>query len=93
MPAGFGGLTDTYWNGQRVVARRLKGTVGESPSGWWCSKLKGQIRQVVEVTYYDMVFYIDNQDGSGWIKVTEGRGMPDYPHKSLPISKILEGTV
>jgi hypothetical protein len=82
--------SQTRWNGQPVVARRLKGVVGESPKGWWCSKLAGQARRVVEVRYYDSVFYVDDEDGSGWIKITEGRGMPDWPHRSLPISQITE---
>jgi hypothetical protein len=95
MPLGFDTTGKTYWNGQLSACRRLRAIVGQSPSGWWCAKLAGQERDVVEVTYYDAVFYIDNQNGSGWEKVTEGRGQPIHPHRALPISritKILEET-
>ena len=36
------------------------------------------------------IFYIDNEDGEGLRKVTEGKGMWTYPHKSLSIEKELE---
>ena len=82
----------TYWNGEPVKARKVKVLVGDSPKPtWWCAELAGTTRQAVEVdTGYGKPFYIDNIDGSGWAKVTIGRGAPDIGHRSLPVHKVLE---
>lgn len=80
----------TYWNGEPCVARRVLVRVGRSPvSTWWCAKLEGTEREAVEVRYGRETFYLDDADGSGWSKVTEGRGSPWCYHASLPVDTVL----
>lgn len=81
----------TFWNGEPTPARVVKVIVGEPPRAtWWCADLAGTEREAVEVTYGDSSFYLDNADGSGWRKVTTGRGLPDCFHASLPVSEVIE---
>jgi hypothetical protein len=78
-------LTETYWNGEPTPARKVRVRVGESPvRTWWCAPLAGSERKAVEVRYGDRVFYLDNEDGSGWRKVTTGHGSPNVGHSGLP---------
>ena len=81
----------TFWNGEPCLARRVRVIIGESPvPTWWCFALAGQIREAVEVKYGDQLFYLDNDDGSGWWKVTEGKGSPGWAHRSLPVATVME---
>jgi hypothetical protein len=75
----------TFWNYEPTPARKVRVIVGKSlrPT-WWCAELAGQERAAVEVNYYGEKFYLDDEDGSGWNKVTRGRGGPDWGHSSLP---------
>lgn len=76
----------TFWNGEPCTARKVEVTVGKSPrSTWWCADLEGKKRQAVEVEYNGSKFYLDNEDGSGWHKVTVGRGSPAFYHASIPV--------
>jgi hypothetical protein len=80
----------TYWNYERATARRVRVVVGDAPKGGWCEGLTGTARDAVEVLYDEQdPFYLDNEDGSGWRKVTEGRGGPEWPHSSLPVKRVL----
>lgn len=52
--------------------------------------LQGQRVAAVEVVLDGVNFgggtiYLDNRDGSGWYKVTEGRGSPRIGHAELPL--------
>lgn len=80
----------TYWNGEPTECRRVTVIVGtaERPS-WWCADLAGQQRAAVEVTYYGVASYLDDEDGSGWRKVTQGFGGPRWPHRSLPVHSVV----
>lgn len=81
----------TYWNGQPAECRKVRVIIGEPPRPtWWCAEMVGQEREAVEVKQGGDKFYIDNEDGSGWLKVTEGLGSPGYPHRSLKVSKIIK---
>ena len=84
-------MAETYWNGEPCEARKVIVIVGESPrSTWWCAGFAGQQRKAVEVTYAGQPpFYLDNEDGRGWGKVTVGRGSPVYPHSSLPVASVV----
>lgn len=75
----------TFWNYEPCEAWRQKIKVGkaERPTFWYAN-LDGTTREAVGVNYHGHVFYLDNEDGSGWAKVTKGRGGPDWPHNSLP---------
>jgi hypothetical protein len=64
--------------------------VGASPvATWWCAGLEGTVREAVEVRYGADVFYLDNENGSGWGKVTAGFGSPHVGHSSLPVARVL----
>lgn len=79
----------TYWNGDRTPAERVRVVVGESPRPtWWCAPLAGTEREAVAVTYCGETFYLDNEDGSGWRKVTVYRGSPWAYHASLPVERV-----
>lgn len=81
----------TYWNGEPCKIRLVRVIVGkaEKPTLWY-AEIEGTARWAVEVTYHDQVFYLDNEDNSGLKKVTQGRGMPNYPHSSLTVTTILD---
>lgn len=77
---------ETRWNGEPCQARRVTAIVADNGAfpQYWARHLVGTRRNVVEVTYGERTFYIDNEDGSGWNKVTHG-GSPHWGHSSLTI--------
>lgn len=81
----------TYWNYQPTSARKVRVIVGPSPvKTWWCAELEGTERAAVEVSYPGgKPFYLDNEDGSGWAKVTRGRGGPEWGHSELPVERVV----
>lgn len=85
---------DTYWNGLPAPAERGTAVVadrGDFPQYWARhEKIVGQRIDVVRVfldgvNYGGGVEYLDNRDGSGWLKVTEGHGSPTYGHRNVTI--------
>lgn len=79
----------TFWNGEPCRAKVVTVVVGKAPrETWWCAKLEGQQRQAVEVEYAGQKFYLDNEDGSGWWKVTQGHGSPFVGHSSIPVEAV-----
>lgn len=81
----------TEWNYEPCTALRcivIVGDTGRFPS-YWARQYVGNERFAVEIKYNGSTFYIDDEDGSGWDKVTNGGG-PDMPHKSLDVDKVLE---
>lgn len=82
---------ETYWNGEPTPARVVRVIVGRSPvKTWWCADLEGTEREAVEVSYYGEKLYLDNENGSGWNKVTHGHGSPQWGHSSLPVAHVIE---
>jgi hypothetical protein len=74
----------TYWNWEKTpCARVLVRVIGPIPDGWWCKGLEGTVRKAVRVEYGGSKFYLDNEDMSGWLKVTAGGGSPRWGHRSL----------
>ena len=74
-----------FWNGEPAKFKGLEYTVTEvkeKPLSWQNS-LVGTRRQAIEIDYSGHTFIIDNQDGLGFIKVTEGRGLFKFAHKSV----------
>lgn len=72
------------WNGEVCHAVRVRlrlANPGVHPE-YWAAHLDGTVRDAVRVEYDDDRFYLDNEDGSGWAKVTQG-GSPRRPHRSL----------
>lgn len=87
----YGAEERTFWNGEPAPARKVRVIVGPSPvKTWWCAELEDTEREAVEVNYYGEKFYLDNEDGGGWNKVTHGRGSPQWGHSSLPV-KLVKG--
>jgi hypothetical protein len=87
----YAGEERTFWNGEPTPAQKVRVIVGPSPvKTWWCAELEGTERAAVEVNYHDEKFYLDNEDGSGWAKVTHGHGSPQWGHSSLPVREVLE---
>ncbi len=80
----------TYWNGEESPCRRVVVRVGPSPRDtWWCARLVGQEHPAVEVTYGGDVFYLSDEGGAGWHKVTTGHGGPQAGHSSLPDDSVV----
>ncbi len=88
---------DTYWNYEPTPCRIVRVIVGRSlvPT-WWCAGLAGTEREAVEVNYHGDVFYLDNpgvpavNPNEGWLKVTKGRGGPEWGHHELPVERVVE---
>jgi hypothetical protein len=81
----------TYWNdGDECEARRVRIIVGRSGwPGWWAEHLIGEQRDAVEITYRGDTFYIDDEDGRGWRKVTELKGDAMAPHGDLAAERVV----
>lgn len=84
----------TYWNGLPTTASRGTAVVADAPkfSLYWAKHLVGQRIPVVKVyldgvNYGGGITYLDNRDGSGWLKVTEGRGSSRYAHGEVTIEE------
>lgn len=82
----------TYWNGLPTTAARGTVVVADSDffPEYWARDLVGQRIAVVRVDLEGVsagggVQYLDDRDGSGWRKVTEGRGGPRWPHRNVVI--------
>lgn len=83
---------NAYWNGLPTYAVRGTGVVLDSPEfpQFWGRDLVGQripvVRVVLDgVNYGGGIAYLDDRDGSGWRKVTEGHGSPAYGHRDLDV--------
>lgn len=88
----MGGIVKTYWNGGPCQVRRVRVVVADAPEfpKYWARQFVGRERAAVEIVYGEgPPFYLDNEDGSGWLKVTEGKGSPQYGHKSLRVERIV----
>lgn len=81
----------THWNGEPAQARKVLVEVGDT--GFfavpWFRQYVGQERAAVEVNYGSSTFYIDDEDGSGWEKVTTGLGSPRRRHRSLDVARVI----
>lgn len=80
----------TRWNGEPCAARKVRVMVADSDffPAYWARQYVDTVREAVEVTYNGQTFYLDNEDGSGWHKVTHGGG-PGWPHRDLEISAVM----
>ncbi|MDB4948379.1 MAG: hypothetical protein JWM27_1028 [Gemmatimonadetes bacterium] len=83
-------LLPTFWRGSPAQCRRVRVLVGPPPlDGWWSAHLAGQVRDAVEVRAEGRVFYIDDEDGTGWAHVTVRQGDPADSRSILPVRKVL----
>ena len=83
-----------YWNGLPTEIEVGTAVVAsETPfPDYWGKELAGQRIEVVRVVldgvnYGGGVDYLDNRDGSGLRKVTEGMGSPRYGHRNVVIEE------
>jgi hypothetical protein len=79
-------MSDTQWHGEPCTVRRITAIVTDTGvfPAYWARDFAGTRRNAVEVTYAGGTFYIDDEGGFGWAKVTSG-GSPHLPHSSLTI--------
>ncbi len=75
-----------YWNGERcqfkVVFIKLI-DFENTPTLYWAKPFVDVERQAIEVNYESTTFCIDNEDGTGYVKMTTGFGSPSYNHRSI----------
>ena len=87
-------MTQTYWNNQPCKARIVRVIIAkaERPTFWYAS-LEGMEREAVEISEANQAgeqpFYLDNADGSGWLKVTKGKGSMMYGHRNLAVERVI----
>lgn len=79
-----------FWNGEPVLVRPILIRMIESendPKCFWGRIFYGKPRQALEIKPIDAEewppFVIDNDDGWGLRKVTEGLGSPRHGHRSI----------
>lgn len=93
-----------YWKGRPAQCAKVRAVLGNSGRfpELWHSAMVGEERDAVEVrvygervvngivrSYKHEPFYLDDHDGEGWRKVTEGRGADHYPHRELDVEKVV----
>ncbi len=81
--------TKTYWNGESAHASKVYVTVADKGTFKypWFKDLVGHVRKAVEVVYGGHCFYLDDEDGRGWQKVTTGKGDPLLGHRELEVDE------
>ncbi len=84
-------MKKAYWNGEytAVITCVLYEVTRSSNPNHWQNMFVGNIRQAVKINYSGQTWYIDNEHGDGYYKVTKGQGSPWCGHKSVddPIIK------
>lgn len=77
------------WNFEPCIAARGTGVVLDAPTVpvFWArvEGLVGERIPVVQVSYYDQLFYLDDRGGRGWHKLTYGAGSPKFGHANLDV--------
>lgn len=100
---GLPAVQEGFWNGLPTVVRKVVVEVGEgqrpesvAPEHWrpWWRGLEGTQRNAVlvlldGVNYGGGTVYLDDEDGSGWAKVTTGKGSPSFGHRELPVARVI----
>jgi hypothetical protein len=81
----------TFWNGEPCHARKVRVVIGNHGNfdHPWFLPFVGHERDAVEITYDNRTFYIDDSNGTGWHKVTLGKGSPRWGHSSLDVDQVL----
>ncbi|WP_320784185.1 hypothetical protein [Streptomyces sp. CRN 30] len=79
-------MPKTRWNGEPCQARRITAVVADTSDfpQYWARHLVGTRRNIVEVVYNGETSYLDDEDDSGWHKVTNG-GSPRWAHSNIVI--------
>ena len=74
-----------YWNGEPALFSACKVILKEcelTPLHWQ-NAFVGKERECIEVIYNNESFLIDNENGTGFYKVTQGMGSPNVGHSSI----------
>lgn len=89
-------MAEVQWNYRPCRARKVRVVVGDCdrfPLYW--ARVEGLVGQTVDAVEVseadasgDQPFYLDDRDGSGWSKVTNGGG-PDRPHRELQAAQVM----
>lgn len=98
--------TDGYWNGEPAKFTVHSVVVGDEPADQkaqfesmmkpgvkrflWFTPFIGHIFQAVKVTQGGQSFFMNNEDGTGLLKVTKGLGSPSYGHRSIYPQEVIE---
>jgi hypothetical protein len=82
-------LIPTTWDYRPCEARKCFAVVADNKMypNYWARRHIGKVRQVVEVDTPDGKIYLDNEDGSGWMKVTSS---PCAGYRELLVSSIVQ---
>ena len=79
-------MNKALWNGEpctfEVINVELTETDPRFPNYWGAAFL-GQVRQAIRVQSWGEPFVIDNEDGSGYTKITKGAGMWTAAHRGI----------
>lgn len=82
-----------FWNGEPCIFYPIEYTVKESNViSHWFNRFVGQKRQGLKVEYDGGNFFIDNQHGDGYYKLTKGKGSVKCGHKSINFESYTELT-
>lgn len=81
---------ETLTNGSSIacIAKRCIVKVANDPSisEYWARSCIGKARQAVEVLVNGIKKYIDNENGIGWLKITE---TPANTYRELKVDKVI----
>jgi hypothetical protein len=74
-----------FWNEEPITYKVYSYTVTkvENKPHHWQNMVIGMKRQALLVDYHCARFYLDNQHGDAYLKLTVGRGTPMYSHLSV----------
>lgn len=78
--------TGYWWNGLPVHVECLMVQITENPetNTYWALPFIGQFRQALKITLAGHPpFFIDNEDGTGLIKITHGKGAQNLFHRGI----------
>jgi hypothetical protein len=78
----------TFWNGELTPCRKVFVRMASATSfpRFWGEHLLGKEVPAVEVRYGSYIFYLYDDDGSGWRKVTDGQGSPRWGHREVVVA-------
>lgn len=85
--------TGFWWEGKPCHARCLNVRLIESTDFpmYWGNAFVGQVRQAFEMTVPGLKpFFIDNEDGTGRVKIVHGLGSPEIFHRGMIDPEIID---
>lgn len=74
------------WDARPCIAKRCMVKVANDPINRAFTQFIGKARQVVEVVIDGMKKYLDNEDGSGWLHITD---RPEVAAREIKPEKII----